>query len=1350
MTGNLAVNVERALARGRVRTGLRAVLAVSDRQGVACSVCPDAVLSADTVNPLLGALVLGGAAEQDFSLPGVLPLAWQRRYCSHVDAERGGECGPLGHGWRTPLDMRLEVKEHACVLHDVQGRTITFGPLPAGGRRYSASEGWWLLRSGCDESPGGAPPRWQSAPEKRFAHVPPDLAQRPHVIFLGDSTGDVLWAFAPGNRKAIEKGDDLVPASDWLPMGCIDRLGRTQRLRYADVLGQHRLTSVQDGVGRRFVLRYQKVHAAHAEPRYPAGHFWQPDNGVRLAEVLCSELAAGDAEAALQPASPQSLDPAAWNRLVSYAYSPAGDLIEVRDGHGRCMQRFAYQNHLMVMHQDLEGPRHHYRYDRYEPGARVVQKSSDEGLTHRFSYQTLAAEDGEPRSRTTVQDSIQRTQGYLFRGLAGLARLVEHSHANGSITRMRYGAHGHLISSTDALGRTTRRVIDTQGRLLRERFPDGSENRFDRDPATGLLRRSVDAQGRATCHDYDAWHRLTRVTHPDAGTVRYAYPDPGHEILTAHLPREIIDAAGGVRRLEYTREGLLKSRRDGSGRVTEFQYTACGRLARVTDPLSQSTRYLYDVHSRLQCVIRHDGSKEQYVRNGGGQVTQLLGSSGNVIKEFGYDLWGRLVELRQAGRVQKFEYDTAGRLATHTNPGAEQAHWQWDEMDRVARHIGVDARVRSFVYDACGQLIQWSDGSLNEQQYPQNISRLEWNAMGRPVRRIQPGVHAGDAWISRFAWSGTGELRSASLCERHCGGGPQNAHDEQDRLLSHVRFMHDRLGRVTSEHQRLFNPKSGKLEYRFDIRHRLDRLGRRLGTELEDIGTIGYLRDGFGPVDVINWNGVRQVYFERDALQREISRHILGADLTRITQWYDSGQWLHTQWRGDCIPANAPAVIAAALSTQHFQHDGRGRISAIRGNVGISRFVHDAEGRLTAAHTPQAGLQRWSFDHAGNPLPQPSEDMTKEFAHATHAGPPREDDMKRMATALLCAPSLGTERLTELELAHTSRWKGNRVLYYVNAHDHAAPEIRLQYAYDGRGNCTRLRELHTRREIRMAYGADNRPANLRMMGPDGKTVTQDIRHDALGRRIASHIMDEAGNRLSTEYVGWDGALPVRMERHRYTANAPSSFELIHTVHEPDSNVPLMQLHRHTQAGRQLPALLRKRQAPPSQRIAQGAPSCLTGQPDGAFAATHCNEGAKGPSDLQLLHFLIDHQGAPVGMVNANGKVVWAMFHDACGNDVYVHDPLNLHQPCRSAGKLLDEHSGLRWDLHGLFDARIGRALNRAPQGLFPCLGIPGMEELLPPELRGLHDAAGPGWTGVPDPEPDPEHFLSAKASQPPE
>ena len=622
MTGKPAARIDDNVAYGKIVTGSRTVL-IGSQGGVACSVCPGGVTKGNPVNPQLGAKVLSGASELDFALPGAMPLVWQRQYSSYVNASEGGYCGILGYGWGVPFGLRISVQASATLLHDSQGRTITFDALGSGESIYSASEDIWLLRTGMH--PGGLSqelasmtgaarfteqqdsadaaaetnqptpiPQGQQAPlwwKGRFAWIKRDIACRGLLILASTGSGDNLWVFAPANWQAIEAARAAVqkqqaagkpitqnftevpePDPNWILLGKMDRHGRTQRYHWSEVLGQPRVTGINDGVGRHYQLHYQQILAAQDAQHYRSkgaeidgNFFWQADSGVRLTSVSLSH----DPTAPTPIVQPQP--------LVRYTYSSAGDLVQVQDRHGEVKRRFAWRGHLMVFHQERSGPEHHYSYDRYEPGGKATEQRNQAGLDYRFDYQTLPEAEGQPRRACVVTDSLGRVETYIFQGEAGLERLAEHIRADGSTIKNRYNQYGHLTSVTDPLGRSVSMRVSPMGQLLSTQGPDGttSSQRYDED--TGLLQSTTDAAGRTTGYEYDLYGRLIQVTLADGSTEQYHYPDVDSSSadsalrLNADKPIRITDAKGGNKHIAYTSTGQTASYTDCSGQSTRYE-----------------------------------------------------------------------------------------------------------------------------------------------------------------------------------------------------------------------------------------------------------------------------------------------------------------------------------------------------------------------------------------------------------------------------------------------------------------------------------------------------------------------------------------------------------------------------------------------------------------------------------------------------------------------------------------------------------------------------------------------------------------------------------------------------------
>ena len=1453
MSGKPAARIDDKVAYARIVTGSRTVL-IGSQGGVACSVCPGGVTKGNPVNPQLGAKVLSGAAELDFALPGAMPLVWQRQYSSYVNAEQGGYCSVFGYGWGAPFELRLSVLTSATMLHDSQGRTITFDALAAGESIYSPSEDIWLLRTGMHPGSlaqelaamsGGArftQPAEPGAPQAsartpasearqapawlhgRFEWIGHDMACSSHTILAANGNGDTLWVFVPANWQAIEAARKALaaketqspsaaletelpaPSQHWILLGKLDRLGRMQRYHWANILGQPRISGIEDGVGRHYQLHYTQALAAQDAQYYrhpdggqdgKGGHFfWQADSGVRLARVDLTRDPT-DPAPATQAAQPLT--------LVSYTYSKEGDLAEVRDRHGKVTRRFAWRGHLMVLHQEASGPEHRYAYDRYEPGGRAIEQHNQAGIDYRFDYQALPELDGQPRKACVVTDSLGRVETYLFQGEAGLSRLVEHTRADGSTIKRSYNQYGHLTSVTDPLGRSTHMRVSPMGQLLSSQGPDGSTSSQSYDDTTGLLQSATDAAGRTTGYEYDKHRRLTRITLADGSAEHYHYPeisggagestasagtaaDPANR-LNADKPVRITDAKGGHKHIAYTRSGQTASYTDCSGHSTRYEYTRWGQTLAHTNALGERTRYQYNAKDQLQAVHYPDGSSEHYQYDGRGQVSQVLASKaaseGSATSaptpaatsttaaavSMEYDLWGRLTRRSHAGASLGFAYDAAGRLVQLTNENGEHTTFAWDVMDRLTRETGFDARVQSYQYDAAGQLAESADGWAAEQSLPEHSSRYEWTITGQLAARHLPQSELTPATTHRYEWGQTGELLQASVWHHSEGQAPS--------LQSQALIERDSAGRVIGEVQRLYKQQhqqsalgqyqdsEPQIEFEHRISHRLDALGNREASQLHGLGEVGYLLYGSGHVHGITWQGESVVDLERDALHRDTKRQLAttaAQPLMRQLSWDSAGRLSAMRWSGleqgatqpdmlDTLPAAAagshsiahparpPQALVGALASKHYHYDSLGQMIGIQSPTGMSRFAYDAAGRLTAADTPQAGLQRWRFDPAGNRLPitgpstapTASEAITGELNDidrlraqqraSSQANPVSQEQMARSDYNPLQGEP---EQAGRVPLHATQKWAGNRVAYYENSQDASSAGSRIHYRYDSRGNRIRSYDERSDRAMELDYDSGNQLVRV-LVHEGGLQHSQSYRYDAFGRRLAKY--NDPGNSAAakesgTDYFGWDGDRLVHTERFNSTNakndDGAAQAEIIHTVYEPGSFTPLVQLRQtskpapgiaeellsHIPPGlvqeslRSTLANFESTAAQISERLGQvgmaaDAQSFIQAQLQ-QLGQMLQEQKQRTSQSVEIRYYLCDHLGTPHALLNHEGQMEWAAQLDAWGNVQREYNPKRRYQPIRLPGQHEDRETALFYNRYRYYHPASAEYISQDP------------------------------------------------------
>ncbi len=129
-----------------------------------------------------------------------------------------------------------------------------------------------------------------------------------------------------------------------------------------------------------------------------------------------------------------------------------------------------------------------------------------------------------------------------------------------------YDSAGHLISSTDELGRVTQYQYDSAGRLIQQTDPDPD--------GSGPLSSPV------TTYTYDAAGNLASQTDPLGRVTEYGYND-GQQTTTTRVNWDGANH-NAVTSMAYDSDGNLASQTDPLGRVTRYGYDWLGRQTAVT------------------------------------------------------------------------------------------------------------------------------------------------------------------------------------------------------------------------------------------------------------------------------------------------------------------------------------------------------------------------------------------------------------------------------------------------------------------------------------------------------------------------------------------------------------------------------------------------------------------------------------------------------------------------------------------------------------------------------------------------------------------------------------------------
>jgi RHS repeat-associated protein len=131
------------------------------------------------------------------------------------------------------------------------------------------------------------------------------------------------------------------------------------------------------------------------------------------------------------------------------------------------------------------------------------------------------------------------------------------------------------------------------------------------------------------------------------------------------------------------------------------------------------------------------------------------------------------------------------------------------------------------------------------------------------------------------------------------------------------------------------------------IRYEYDAQLRRTARILPDGKTTRYHYDAAGRLIGLDHDG-RRVFFQRDALGREVRRYLYRGEID-IGSTYDVGGRLTDRWV--TAPSRAGDTARALLSQRKWTYDALDRIRTMADlRWGTTRYDHDPIGRLTEAH----------------------------------------------------------------------------------------------------------------------------------------------------------------------------------------------------------------------------------------------------------------------------------------------------------------------------------------------------------------------------------------------------------------
>ena len=362
-------------------------------------------------------------------------------------------------------------------------------------------------------------------------------------------------------------------------------------------------------------------------------------------------------------------------RTTSYTYNAAGYLATATDANGG-VTTFAYDadgNMLSITDPNKVT----FVQNAYDANDRVyLQTHADTGT---FQFQYIADANGNV-TQTNVTDPRGYVRAVTFNS-DGFQ--TSDTHAVGkpeqqAITYNMQQGTGLLMSSTDALGRTTSYSYDAMGNTASVTRLAGTSNAATTSMAYNSqfnkVSSTTDPLGNTTTFNYDSNGNMVAMTDPLGNTTSLTYNaagqptaiiDPlGNQTQLTYSAGDLVattDALGRTSTLFVDNAGRVAAMTDPLGHTTRMVYNPLGKIASTTDPLGNQTAFAYDADSNLLSVTDANQKKTQFAYNGMDQMITRTDPLGNSSSNQ-YDLSGNLIQTTdRKGQVTTYQYDGLNR-----------------------------------------------------------------------------------------------------------------------------------------------------------------------------------------------------------------------------------------------------------------------------------------------------------------------------------------------------------------------------------------------------------------------------------------------------------------------------------------------------------------------------------------------------------------------------------------------------------------------------------------------------------------------------------------------------------------
>lgn len=459
-------------------------------------------------------------------------------------------------------------------------------------------------------------------------------------------------------------------------------------------------------------------------------------------------------------------------RTVRFVNNEEGQIIkiEIPDAVGSGYQTavsYVYDEEgRMVSFSDLTGGEQTLEWNK---DSKLAARSFKRGDRFTFRY--------DKKGRCTAAEGPDGVFSYYFKYDKGVTIVTDSM----GVEKRYYHSNGIVTKESDSRGGETLYQYDWNQNLIAREAADGKSCLYNYDGRGNLISAQIPGNG-VTKIGYNRQDLPISVRTPGGAEWKYEYDECGNLlkqetadgrestcIWADGLLKEIRDSISGTTAIHYNSQDLLSEIIRPDGAKEEWERDGHGNVLTYVNMKGAITRYIYDAADRVTEARYSDGNVRNFKYGKTGLISEIVDKDSGVMLY--YDLFGNIRTRVQAGASMQFGYDKEGRLIKITNEQSEQYTFHRDGEGDVIEEIGFDGIRRTYERDYTGLVQQMRMN--NDNRF---ITTYGYDEGNRICEISRP-----DGAMEEFEYNASGLLTKAI----------NNA--------ATVEFTYDKLGRILKE-----------------------------------------------------------------------------------------------------------------------------------------------------------------------------------------------------------------------------------------------------------------------------------------------------------------------------------------------------------------------------------------------------------------------------------------------------------------------------------------------------------------------------------------------------------------------